>query len=340
MATIYDIAKACGCSTTTVSKVLNGTGHISKKKKEEILATTARLGYVPSHSARTLASSNKSSRLIGIFLHINEEQGIAHEFFSKVLNSFRLQMEQYDYDICFLRDFDDKHKREYQNMISARGIDGAFVFSSSALTNKKLLSVLEKKIPVVGFDIIDAQSFVTSDNMESTTRLVDYLVSQGHQRICYVSPSDIGVSRKRKKGFLIGLEKNGIPFDERMIIRAPYFCADSAKIATDKALSSGINPTVIMYPDDYTALAAIPYLESKGYRVPEDMSLTGFDGLESGHLVHPSIVTCVQDAHALGTKAAELLMKLIAKESVEKKEIIVPTTLYQGDSVYCLKGEK
>ena len=340
MATIYDIAKLCNCSTTTVSKVLNNRGNISSTKSKEILQTAAKLGYVRSHSAMSLASSNGSSHLIGVYLHIKNELGFTHELFSKILNSFRIVVEKKGYDICFLRDLSDSDPYQYENLIRSRGIDGAFIFTSSKQKNPKISKLFESNIPVVSFDILSSKYYVTTNNKESVHQMVDYLVKMGHTRISYVNPDESDVSLKRLKGFKEGLAANNIAFDEKMVVHAPYYGEGNAKEATDLALQSGINPTAIMYPDDYTAVASIPYLRSLGYKVPDDISITGFDGLDIASVVHPSITTTKQEPKDLGQKAAELLLKQIKGQKIRDGEnhIIVPSTLLKGETVKDISG--
>ena len=132
---------------------------------------------------------------------------------------------------------------------------------------------------------------------------------------------------------MLGLQMNDIEFDPRMIIEAPYYCKDSAQIATDKALGSGINPTAIMYPDDYTAIAAIPYLRKLGIHVPRDISITGFDGIDIGEVMRPSITSIKQSTHEIGKKCAELLLKQIDNIEIIEQKHIVPAAIFKGESV-------
>jgi len=131
----------------------------------------------------------------------------------------------------------------------------------------------------------------------------------------------------------MGLKRNNIAFDERMIVYGPYYCKDSAKIATDNALKSGLEPTVIMYPDDYTAISAIPYLRSLGYHVPSDISVTGFDGVEIATVMRPSIATIKQDTDEIGKSAARLLLEAIKYHSTTEQHVVVPSTIFKGESV-------
>ena len=337
-ATIYDIAKACHCSTTTVSKVLNNKGSISPEKTNEILKVAKHLGYMRSQSARSLASNNHSSNLIGVYLHINDEQSITHELFSKIINSFRIEVEKSGYDICFIRNIDDKEKYGYENMLASRGMDGALLLSTQA-KSQKLLEFINSDFPIVTFDIFEAKRCVCSNNEKAIEEMVDYLVSMGHTKISYICPDESGVSLARKNGFLKGLKKNNIAFDERMIVKAPYYSNDSARIATEKALASGINPTVIMYPDDYTAIASIPYLRQNGYHVPRDMSITGFDGVAIGAVMRPSLTTTVQLTQEIGKKAAELLLNQINHVKTKEQKYVVPTKIFKGESVAKINQE-
>lgn len=329
--TIFDIAKKCKCSTTTVSKVLNNVGKISSAKSQEILQVAHDLGYVRNKSAMSLASANRRSHLVGVVLHIQEEKGITHELFSNLLNAFRIEMEKYDYDICFLRYIEDDSPITYRQMIESRGLDGILILSLG--NNKNVEDLLTFDGPLVAFDYANARCRVSSTNKEGVARMVDYLVSLGHRRICYVAPSDRGISQERKEGFLLGLERNGIPFDERMIVPGIYYNSTAAKIATDAALATRFNPTVIMYPDDYTAISAIAYLRTLGYKVPLDISVTGFDGLDISRTMRPSLATTKQNAGELGRTAAKMLLQQLENKPIQDKDVFVDTELFTGDSV-------
>ena len=334
--TIYDIAKQCHCSTTTVSKVFNKSGKISDKKREEILKVASKLNYVPSQSARTLASSSKSSHLIGVVLHTSEDRSITHELFSKLLNSFRIELEKRDYDICFLRNINNKNYK-YEHLIKSRGIDGVLILSSTS--TKTVQELIKTDIPIVGFDNGTLEYTFSCNNREIVAEMVDYLVSQGHKRIAYVCPKHSGVSEVRFQGFLDGLKRNNIPFDPRMDVEGMYYSEESSKIGTDKALKSGLNPTVIMYPDDYTAINAIPYLRSLGYKVPKDISIVGFDGIIIARMMRPKITTIKQDPIGLGKKAAELLLKQIEHKEIKNKHLVVDASIFKGETVLNLKEE-
>ena len=331
--TIYDIAKQCNCSTATVSKVLNGTGNISEAKRKEILDTASALGYVRSQSAVALAKGNHSSRLLGLYFYIVESKAVTHELFSRIMNSFRVQAESKGYDVCFIRNIEDDENYGYDELISSRGIDGVFALADNLFSEKFNRLINKSIVPLVSFDIYRSRYMVSSANKEAVAEMVDYLVSLGHTKICYVYPNESGVSEDRRDGFLMGLKRNNISFDERMIVYGPYFCETSAKTATDNVLATGYHPTVIMYPDDYTAISAVGYLKSLGYEVPRDICITGFDGIEVGTVMYPSLTTIKQNADEIGRQAANLLIARINKEEIEDENIVVPASIVKGQSV-------
>lgn len=338
-ATINDIAKKCHVSTATVSKVFNNTGKISVETTKLIKDTAKEMGYFPRASARFIARGRKYSKLIGVYLEINDNKGISHELFSKILNSFRIEAEKSNYDICFISR--GNKNVSYMNKIESHGCCG--VFCLCALDKEERITELEKNnIPVVAFDYTEAKLSVTSNNQESVGEMVDYLVSMGHKRIVYVYPDEADISKNRYQGFVEALKRNNIEFDPRMVVKASYFTEKSAETATDLALKSGINPTVIMYPDDYTAINAIPYLKKLGYKVPKDISVTGFDGIDVVSIMRPKITTIRQDTEQMGVAAAKLLLNAIEneKELNENTCKIIPSKLMKGESVKCLLDEE
>ena len=180
MVTIYDVAKKCNCSYTTISKVFNNTGSISKKKREEILQAAKELGYVPNSIARSLAT--KKSNTIGVLLHNFEDRGITHELFSKILNAFRIEVEKAGYDILFI----SQHHDDYLISCKTKSIDGVFVLCCDYSLEKNQ-NLLKGDIPFVCFDNSEVPNSVQVNGYEAIAKMVDYLVSKGHKKIIYKS---------------------------------------------------------------------------------------------------------------------------------------------------------
>lgn len=197
--------------------------------------------------------------------------------------------------------------------------------------------MLDSNIPVVSFDTDKGKLSVSTDSEESVAQMVDYLVSQGHERIVYILPSTADVSLSRLNGFKLGLARNGVEFKDAMVQKGAYFQENSSNFATSNALNSGIKPTAIMYPDDYTAIEAIRSLREFGLKVPQDISITGYDGINLSKSIHPRLTTVEQDSDAIGRKAASLLLNRINKVDEDEHHIKLMAKIYKGSTVKKIK---
>ena len=326
MVTIYDVAKKCNCSYTTISKVFNNTGSISEKKRQEILRVAKELGYVPNSIARSLAT--KKSNTIGVLLHNFEDRGITHELFSKILNSFRIEVEKNGYDILFI----SQHHDDYLVSCKTKAIDGVFVLCCD-YSLEKTQKFLQGDIPFVCFDNIALPNSVQLNGRESVAQMVDYLVSKGHRKIIYINPDDNSpVTSERLEGYKDGLRRNNIEFDERFVQKGSYYKENSGKKAVENAINSGIDFTAIMLPDDYTAVSAAAYIKDYEKKTGRKISYTGFDGVEVTGILSKPITTIRQDTKLLGVEAARILLnEMKGIKSVEPT--LLPVSIYEGKTV-------
>ena len=333
MVTIYDIAKKCNCSYTTVSKVFNNTGAISEKKKKEIFAAAKELGYVPNSTARSLAT--KKSNIIGVILHNFEDRGITHELFSRILNSFRIEAEKNGYDILLI----SQNHESYLMSCKSRAIDGVFVMCCD-YSLEKSKELMNGEIPFVCFDNNDVPNSVQSNNKEAIAGMVDYLVSKGHRNIMYINPDDNApVTRSRLEGYMLGLERNNIKFDPRFVQKGSYFHEGASKLNVENVINSGIDFTAIMFPDDYSAIGAAKYLKQYEKEKGIKISYTGFDGVEVTEILASSVTTIKQNTKLIGETAAKILLNEIEGKKT-KKATYIPTIISEGDSVVDMNGRK
>lgn len=333
MVTIYDIAKKCNCSYTTVSKVFNNTGAISEKKKQEIFAAAKELGYIPNSTARSLAT--KKSHIIGVILHNFEDRGITHELFSRILNSFRIEAEKNGYDILLI----SQNHESYLMSCKSRAIDGVFVMCCD-YSLEKSKELINGEIPFVCFDNNDVPNSVQSDNKEAIAKMVDYLVSKGHRNIMYINPDDNApVTRSRLEGYKLGLERNNIEFDSRFIQKGSYFHEGASKLNVENVINSGVDFTAIMFPDDYSAIGAAKYLKQYEKEKGIKISYTGFDGVEVTEILASTVTTIKQNTKLIGETAAKILLNEIEGKKT-KKATYIPTIINEGETVVDLKGRK
>lgn len=329
--TIYDVAKECGCTTATISKVLNGKGYISTKKKNEIFETVKRLGYIPSNAAKNLATNK--SQLIGVVLHDNNNRSITNELFSKILNSFRIAVESNGYDIVFLA---KNGSTTYLQKSIARGLEGVF-FLCADYSNPEILELMNSPIPNISFDYEENNQSITTNAINSIIKIVDYLASKGHKDIVFIDTKESEVAHKRLEGFKEGLKKNNIEFKEEMVQEGKYFSEGVTEEEIDKALNSGINPTAIIMPDDYSAIDAYHLLRKRNLKVGKNISVVGFDGIALSKNIHPTLTTIEQNTDEMGKTAAKMLLKNIKTGKKEIKHISIDGKLICGSSVVDLK---
>lgn len=329
MITIYDIAKECGCSPATVSKVFNNTGNISAQKRREILAAAERMGYVPNVAARSLV--NSKSNMVGILLFVDRALGLRHELFAEILNAFRIRMENCGYEVLLISEEAKLWQGDLLRHCKAMRLDGVFCLSCD-YDSPAVKKLIDGGIPVVGFEVpYENVSCVESKNYESAKKLTEYFLSLGHKRIAFVSGTDTFITRERIRGYRDALMQAGLPPDD-LLQRCGYFSKDEGAIATRLLMSCGKKCTAALYPDDFTAIAGMRELKKYGISVPDDLSIAGFDGVSLGRMVTPQLTTVVQDAQKIGKVAADMLLDKIEGRETEPRTVRLDTELFIGES--------
>ena len=331
MITVYDIAKYCGVSPSTVSKVMNNYSSIPLETKNKVLKAMKELDYVPNAGARTL-SKGKSFN-VGVLTYFGTNiSPFKHSLFSDILDSFQSEINKKNYDLLFIsKNVRGKDESFLKNCMSRR-VDGVLLFGD--IKNKELQEVLNSDIPSISFDYLgDNSSSVSSNNDEMTIQLVNYLVSLGHKRIAFVGgDTENDVSNIRLEAYKKGLKANNIELDKKLIISGRYYATDTIEQTIKKLLSIENKPTAIMFPDDYTAIAAIKILNKLGLSCPNDVSITGFDGINVGQMITPTLTTIKQDVKKIGEELAKELLKMLSTNTKNNKHIIVEGRLIEGES--------
>ncbi|MDM5318122.1 LacI family DNA-binding transcriptional regulator [Fictibacillus sp. b24] len=322
MATIYDIAKKTGFSTTTVSKALNNYSDVSEKTKKKILQAVEDMGYLPNAHAQSL--STKKSWTIGVMFSEANEVGMKHPFFSAIIESFRKQAEREGYDLIFASRNLRNRDISYLEHFSYRAVDGIVVICSDP-QDPQVQEMINSAIPIVVIDMNNQNcSLVFSDNIEGGKLAVNYLNSLGHTKIAHISgdPStDAGT--ERIKGYKKAMSDLKLPILEGYLINGGLFSIEEGRAAMEKLLSLKDMPTAVFVAGDHMAIGAIEAIKEKGLRVPEDISIVGYDDIEMAAYITPKLTTIKQDTDLIGFQAAKLLMEQIS----QKKKLITSKCL-------------
>ena len=331
---LKDISKACGVSIATVSKALNDHSDISKETKERVREIADKLGYHPNAAAQAL-KTNRSNN-IGVLFVDEANSGLTHDYFSHVLDSFKKKAEQEGFDITFINgDRSKTNKMSYLSHAIYRGFDGV-VIACVEFSDPEVDELIKSNIPVVTIDhTFYNRIAIVSDNIKGIRDLVTYIYEQGHRKIAYVHGlENTAVTQSRLTSFYNTLQDLGVPVRDEYMVSSPYRNTEKAFEATTKLLELPDPPTCIMYSDDFAAFGGMNAIRQKGLRIPEDISVAGYDGIELARRISPLMTTIVQDTDRIGRLAASKLIDLINNpKGTLIEQIVVEGTLEKGESV-------
>ena len=309
MVSMKEIAKQCNVSVATVSKALNGYSDIGEETKNYILRTASEMGYLPNSSARALKT--KRTFNLGVLFVDEARSGLTHDYFNRVLESFKSTAEAKGYDITFTSGNVSGKRMTYLEHCRYRGVDGV-VMACVDFTAEEVQELLLSDIPVVTIDhICDGRISVVSNNIQGMEELVTYIYKKGHRKIAYIHGDDTSVTKNRLGSFYRTLQRLGIEEPDEYVKPSFYRDADLAGERTGELLDLKDPPTCILYPDDYAAMGGINEIRERGLRIPEDISVAGYDGINIAQVLEPKLTTLCQDTAAIGRIAAERLIELI-----------------------------
>lgn len=332
MVTIKDISKKCGFSTSTVSKALNGSSEIGEETTAIIRKTAIEMGYFPNAAARLL-KTNRSNN-IGVLFIDEMQSGLGHEYFSAVLNSFKVEAERLGYDITFISHNIGSMQMSYYDHCKYRNVDGVII-ACVDFNDPAVVELINSEIPTVTIDhIFNDCTAILSDNLRGVKDLVHYVYENGHRKIAYIHGENTSVTNRRLAGFHKACEDLGIKVPNNYIKEARYHDPQSSGIATRELLNLSDPPTCIMYPDDFSFIGGMNEIEKHGLNIPDDISVTGYDGIYLSQVLRPKLCTFKQNTEALGKEAAiNLVQAIVDKKTYIPKQIWIEGELLVGNSV-------
>ncbi len=339
MASLKDISKICGVSVATVSKALNDHKDIGEDTKKYIKEVAKEIGYSPNLSARAL-KTNKTHG-IGVLFVDDAMSGLTHDYFSRVLDSFKRTAEKNGYDITFINSCKNRMDRmSYLNHSRYRGFDGV-VLACIDFNDPEVVELVQSDIPVVTIDyLFNDRIAVMSDNVTGIKELVEHIYAKGHRKIAYIHGAESAVTRSRLSSLYRTAERLGLKMPDEYICEAAYRDTLTTYKVTSELLDLPDPPTCIMYPDDFAAFGGINAIRERGLRIPEDISVVGYDGISAARHLEPRLTTLQQDAEQIGCVAARELISLIERpKTTIVEQVIIPGHLIEGNSVADLNGK-
>lgn len=333
MTSLKDIAKICGVSTATVSKALNGQKDISDKTRDEVKRVADEMGYFPNAAARAL-KTNRSYN-IGVLFRDDSGSNLTHEYFSGILNGFKVQAESMGYDITFINNYETQSAMTYLEHCRYRNFEGVVIVCAE-YSNPQVWELMCSNIPMVTIDYVHYNcTAVSSNNIKGMQALIQYSYKKGHHRIAYIHGQNFSnVTKDRVTSFYREMEHLKLEVPEDYVLESEYLNASKAAEMTKKLLDLKEPPTCIIYCDDTALIGGRNVLNERNLRVPDDISIAGYDGTKISQLVQPKITTIKQNTDEVGREAARRLIKKIQNPKTTLVErVIIDGTLIEGQSV-------
>lgn len=336
MISLKDIADQCNVSVATVSKAMNDHSDIGKETKERIKRAAEELGYLPNAAARMLKT--KRSNNIGVLFIDKTNSGLAHEYFSSVLENLKSEAENRGYDITFISQNIGNQKMSYLEHCKYRNYDGV-VIASVDYYDPMVLELVTSDFPLVTIDhVFNGKTAILSDNVSAVEELVTYVYQCGHRKIAFIHGEDTSVTQKRLASFYKTCIKFGIDTPDEYVLPALYHDAKSTGKATTQLLELPDPPTCILFPDDFSSIGGMNVIEKRGLRIPEDISVAGFDGILLSQVLRPRLTTVKQDSVSIGREAARKLIDWIEDPKTNiASQIRIPGMLLEGQTVQKLE---
>lgn len=332
---IRDVAKKANVSVATVSKALNGYQDVSEETKKYIQKVANELNYVPNASARNLSSKSiKNVAIIASGL-IEEEQ--IDEFAMALIKGAYKYISKLNMTIAMYSiTSEDQKKKSFDQFCKEYSLSGALIMGLRT-TDNYYKNLQKSNIPYVTIDVkVDSKvgSSVTTDDENAFKEITQYVIDKNHKNMVLVyGREDALVTLKREQGFKKALQKNNISFENVTKIYAEFLEENSYLQVKNLLMEKGKKScTVFVCMSDLMAFGVIRAIKECGYKIPEDFSVTGYDGMSFIKYIDPKITTINQNMIQKGYEAARLLSDMIEKNS-ESKSINVDYQFITGESV-------
>lgn len=334
MVTQADVAKKAGVSFITVYRVLNNKGYVKKETREKVLKTVKELNYYPNHIGQAL----RKKRVNTIGIVIPEPPNVpvhGMEYYNMLMQGVDRFTIMHNYDILLSTYKQNDPKVDYYRLYFQRKVDGLILFIPD-MRYLNMNQIVKRKIPCV---IIGERpgnphiSYIDVKNFDGMYRVTEYLISRGLRKIAFIKGKPyMQNSIDRVNGFLKAMEKNGIPVPDHFIIDGDYTII-SGITAMKKIILSGELPDAIICSNDHMAMGVLSEAKKAKIRIPEDISLVGFDDINITALIDPPLSTVRQPLFDMGFKATEILFRKIKNPLCDCEIKIFPVELVLRKSI-------
>lgn len=334
--TIYNLARELKFAPSTISKALNNLPGISEEKRQMVIEYAKKVKYVPTSSARMLKAKNSYS--LGVIFSETLGIGLEHPFFSPVLESFKQYVEKEGYELCFITSKLGNFGTTYKEFIQNKRLSGVLIVTGNNEDEMLLEIINNKNIKIVSTDYINSDVVtILSDNIDGTMQAIKGLYNSGIRKIGMISgPNNQFSFDERKLAFVETTQKLKMEVKDYWMQGTTDYLYSDGYAAMKKMIdeTKGDLPQALFTVSDMYALGIVAALEDNGYRVPQDVSVVGFDDIEFVKYCKPALSTVHQNTKEIGRVAAKTLISMIKEEYKEEdsKLIRIPAMYIKRDS--------
>ncbi|MBL8099407.1 MAG: LacI family DNA-binding transcriptional regulator [Anaerolineales bacterium] len=328
--TIQDVAKKAGVSVSTVSRVLNGKADVAGETQEKILGVISKLGYTSNLAARSMRSRRKD--LLGLVV-----PDIGFPYSIEVMKGINRAIAESKFDLLVYTMGDVKksgaviHEQHYVSLLNNSITDGVIIVASAA-------AEFITDAPIIAVDphvVNPSYPSVQGTNYHGALDVMKYLLNLGHNRIGFIcGRPEIASAERRLKGYKDALKEAGIAIDKSLITDGD-FTTKSGYISSLHLLKLDNRPTAIFAANDQSALGVYQAAEELGLRIPDDLSVVGFDNISEAKFV--GLTTVDQFLSEMGYIATQMLIKMVNNEKLDVQVHKMPTRLVERTSCRALE---
>ena len=321
--TIVDVAREAGVSYTTVSRVLNNKENVKPETRERVLAAMTRLGYVVDQRARSLAGGR--SQVIGLLVH-----DVGTSYIGEIIRGIDAELASAQYDLLLYTTHRRKTKESAYVTMLTRGMADGLLLVLPRDPGAYLETLRDHRFPHVLIDhrgVDEDTPAVAASNKEGAVSATVHLIELGHRRIGFVTGAmDQICAHDRLEGYKMALAEHGIPFDPDLVYEGDFFQPLGYEAAA-ALLELPDRPTAIFASNDVSAFGVMEAVRDHSLRIPEDVSVVGFDDIPQAAHVHPALTTVRQPLEEMGRVSTRMLLEYIANPERATERVQLPTEL-------------
>lgn len=328
--TIADVARAAGVSKGLVSFALNDRPGVAPDTRRRILAAASELGWTPSLSARSLSVGRAFA--CGLVIGRSPDVIAADPFFPSFIAGLEDEFSVTGQALVLAVATPGRQEAEtYRALAADRRVDGVLL-TDIRTADPRIALVSELGVPAVTLGVPDIASpfaSVSADDGVGIRLAVEHVTGLGHRRVAHIAgPSGMLHAQRRRQAFLDAADAAGV---DARVVETDFSAADGAR-ATGVLLDAAAPPTALIYSNDSMAVAGMGIAHQRGLRVPDDLSITGFDDTEIGRWVHPALTSVATDARGWGVIAARTLLGAIGGDAPAHIDLADPTLAVRGST--------